>query len=406
MTVGMEVIACLLCPRVPGRVGTVTASDEGRGAQGKSAEHSSLPSVVGVSSSTACRRGVSRSGPVVGEDALTACHQVGFVVKHQMSFRLFRWLSLSYWGFGSRMGKFPGGERVYTIWVEGALVARTVAGRLSDWGCVVLPKARRRGGVRTRVLLLSTPFAGGFLLFHHDGATSGFVQCGGGPPACYRIEGKRQGCVQRRGQWTKSTYAKAVEAVRARGVCPGDDMATAATADPMKAFATALRAIMGQPEPTASGNTGQNAGEAKNSEDGPEQGMSTYERWAKAKEQEELAKRDSAVERSFPGGYDRRSAKDARFGRCKFWFPAKSMRDDPQTGEPVLGASSEVYGQVAHDWGGIVSNGYTDSELLTAAGDFSDKVACRIFAIAMPPFVATAIERVRGRLWWFGLHVV
>ena len=134
--------------------------------------------------------------------------------------------------------------------------------------------------------------------------------------------------------------------------------------------------------------------------------ISTYERWAQTKEAEEQQRGDDHVGYT-AGGIERRSAKDSRYGRGKFWFPPRALVDDPNTGEAVLQSRNAMYGQVrashrvqchrvglvqvSHDWGGIIAGKFSDSDLLSSSVALGEPCSCRIMAVAVGPGVATAV---------------
>ena len=160
--------------------------------------------------------------------------------------------------------------------------------------------------------------------------------------------------------------------------------------DPLQTFLAALRAMA---EKSQEGGTGehQSSGRVAEKEAETKDEMSTYEKWAKKKEEEAQAVRDSAVAQSLGTGQGRWSARDSRFGRCKYWFPEKSMREDPHTGQFAVGPRDEVYCQVSHDWGGIIADGYSDQDLLQAGSDLGESVPCRVLALAVPDHVSRSV---------------
>mgnify|MGYP006875401641 CR=1 FL=1 len=168
-----------------------------------------------------------------------------------------------------------------------------------------------------------------------------------------------------------------------------EDSRSSVSYDPVNALVAALRTVIAPKDPAPKSNESDSRGpQSKQQTDEAEE--STYDNMAKQKE-EARQLRDEAVSNSYRGGYDRRSARDSRFGRCKFWFPARAMREDPQTGEVAVGDRDSVYCQVSHDWAGIIADGFPDKDLLRAAEGLEAAVPCRVLAVAVPDYVANSV---------------
>ena len=122
---------------------------------------------------------------------------------------------------------------------------------------------------------------------------------------------------------------------------------------------------------------------------GGEAELSAYERWAQEKEAEAKADTMEHAKRLMT---ERRSAKDTRFGRVRFWFPQSAMTYEGAN--PKLKGRMETYGQLSVDWGGLHSIGkFAEEDMLTAAHELGskEKTTCRVLAIAMEPEYAYAI---------------
>ena len=135
------------------------------------------------------------------------------------------------------------------------------------------------------------------------------------------------------------------------------------------------------------GHGGGYAGQGQSTGDVVEDGESAYDRWAKRREMELQQDKDKFVEKMVQA--DRKSAREGRFGRPRWWFPSSAMI---QTKEgPALQDRRQAYAQLSYDWAAIHDNGFSDEDLLTSSRESHEATSCRVVAVAMTPTEASAL---------------